>query len=419
MKKKRKLNQRKKGGGVIKAACILVALAAMAVAFYETNAFYDLEYVHLHAFRREVVSPTCTSKGYTNFICIFCGYTYADRFVDALGHDYSIKESVEADCESAGYIKYTCSVCRNSYYESYTEALGHAFSDNVCLRCGSYDWSVVDLSFFDRYNSRYGYNYLGTLPNAANYQAFYDEIDLEVRRIHAAVTDCRDGVAAVVDFSRYGLEADQAISIWKVYRCDNPLYYWLSTKAAYTSSTLKLLIGEEYASAEVRSYYNDIVYSAVDSVLREEEGKDVKRIVYDLHNFIINQVDYAYQSDGRTPESALWAHSVLGVLNSRGAVCKGYAKTFQLLLNVLGIDNVIVTGTAQGEEHVWNLVKVGESYYCFDLTWDDLGARGISYRYYGLSGASFSFTHTPETQYGIGIEFLYELPECSSKGLVS
>lgn len=37
----------------------------------------------------EVVSPTCTEQGYTNYTCIYCGATMTGDFVPATGHSYS------------------------------------------------------------------------------------------------------------------------------------------------------------------------------------------------------------------------------------------------------------------------------------------------------------------------------------------
>ena len=67
-----------------------------------------------------------------------------------------------------------------------------------------------------------------------------------------------------------------------------------------------------------------------------------------LHDKIITSIDYAYNSQGDA-EDALWAHNVLGVFEKRSGVCESYAKTFQLLLNFCGIDNIYVTGVSNVE----------------------------------------------------------------------
>ncbi len=46
----------------------------------------------------EVVSPTCTEKGYTTYTCQTCGYSYQGDYVNALGHSFGNNSA-------------TCSVC--------------------------------------------------------------------------------------------------------------------------------------------------------------------------------------------------------------------------------------------------------------------------------------------------------------------
>ncbi len=45
------------------------------------------EAIH-HSFNNSVTSPTCTEKGYTNYECAVCGYSYKDNYTNALGHDF-------------------------------------------------------------------------------------------------------------------------------------------------------------------------------------------------------------------------------------------------------------------------------------------------------------------------------------------
>ena len=40
-------------------------------------------------FEATVTAPTCTSYGYTTNVCSVCSFTYVDKIVDPLGHDWS------------------------------------------------------------------------------------------------------------------------------------------------------------------------------------------------------------------------------------------------------------------------------------------------------------------------------------------
>ena len=69
--------------------------------------------------------------------------------------------------------------------------------------------------------------------------------------------------------------------------------------------------------------------------------------------------------------------SMYGTLVLGKAVCEGYAKTYQYMLNELGIENYLCASDKMG--HVWNIVKLDGKYYHVDITFDDSGISGDGY----------------------------------------
>ena len=63
------------------------------------------------------------------------------------------------------------------------------------------------------------------------------------------------------------------------------------------------------------------------------------------------------------------------------AVCLGYATTFQLLMDMAGVECITVAGASRSstEDHGWNVVRLNGNWYCVDVTWD------ANYREYGYS----------------------------------
>lgn len=59
-------------------------------------------------------------------------------------------------------------------------------------------------------------------------------------------------------------------------------------------------------------------------------------------------------------------------------VCLGYATTFQLLMDMAGVECITVTGAAfqSRENHAWNMVRLNGEWYCADSTWDYCGLDG-------------------------------------------
>ena len=83
------------------------------------------------------VEPTCTAAGKTEGShCDICKKVLvAQHIIPALGHDYEAVYTAPT-CTKQGYITHTCSRCGYSYADSYVAALGHQFEGKYCVRCG-------------------------------------------------------------------------------------------------------------------------------------------------------------------------------------------------------------------------------------------------------------------------------------------
>ena len=80
----------------------------------------------------KVVSPTCSTKGYTTSTCIYCRRVESgdETDIDPTAHTYQAVITAPT-CTEGGYTTYTCSSCGDSYRDDETEALGHQPSDEA------------------------------------------------------------------------------------------------------------------------------------------------------------------------------------------------------------------------------------------------------------------------------------------------
>ena len=62
-------------------------------------------------------------------------------------------------------------------------------------------------------------------------------------------------------------------------------------------------------------------------------------------------------------------YTAYGALMGGNAVCQGYALAYNLLLNKVGMETEYVTSSTIN--HGWSLVKIGDTWYHVDVTWDD------------------------------------------------
>ena len=79
-----------------------------------------------------------------------------------------------------------------------------------------------------------------------------------------------------------------------------------------------------------------------------------------FHDHIVNNTEYDKDSTEKT-------FTAYNLLTTGKAICGGYSDIMAIYLNALGIQNYKITS----ENHVWNLVKLDDTWYHLDMTWDD------------------------------------------------
>ncbi|MNO32164.1 hypothetical protein D3C76_221480 [compost metagenome] len=89
-----------------------------------------------------------------------------------------------------------------------------------------------------------------------------------------------------------------------------------------------------------------------------------------LHDYVVLNTAYDYENyvNDTIPEVS---YTVYGVLMQHKAVCQGYALTMKILLDLINVENYLITGTVNGNGHEWNIIVLDGVYYHLDATWDD------------------------------------------------
>lgn len=98
-----------------------------------------------------------------------------------------------------------------------------------------------------------------------------------------------------------------------------------------------------------------------------------------------------------------YEHTADGPLLCGISVCEGYAETFRLFMNILGIKNRRVNGYVEGGQfyHAWNEVNIDGTWYAIDVTFDDPIVIGIdpggvySRKYCLISPEIMAIDHIP------------------------
>lgn len=115
----------------------------------------------------------------------------------------------------------------------------------------------------------------------------------------------------------------------------------------------------------------DKVVEVLDLIIKPDMTDYEKELA--IHDYIVVHCKYGYVNDSKD-----YAYRAYGALVQNNAVCNGYAEAMALLMSCVGIENKIVTGTADDELHAWNQVCLDGNWYQVDATWDDpLPDRGV------------------------------------------
>ena len=149
-----------------------------------------------------------------------------------------------------------------------------------------------------------------------------------------------------------------------------------------------------YTTAEQEKQLTSAVTSALASL--NLDGKTEAEKVVAIHNYICDHVDYDY--DGLSDSSNTVKYTAYGALCNGKAVCNGYAVLFYRMCKEAGLSVRIISGTANGGSHAWNIVKVGDVYYAVDSTWDGQDAQTLD-QYLLKSEKDFSADHTRSAEY--------------------
>ena len=193
------------------------------------------------------------------------------------------------------------------------------------------------------------------------------------------------------------LTSVQIFEALEAYRNDNPQIFWVRSSYEYYNYNGKTYITIDYTME------NDELLNAKREFDRTVEQvianapKSATEYEYELfaNNYLIDNCEYdeqAAQSEGLEGNE----NDAYGALVLKKAVCEGYARAFQLLCNELGVECVNVTGTADGEGHQWNCVKLDNEWYQVDVTWNDSeeGKEMFVNDYLNLSDEQMKKTHT-------------------------
>lgn len=170
---------------------------------------------------------------------------------------------------------------------------------------------------------------------------------------------------------------DEAFSaMFQALSYDNPSLLCMENESHIVMRGAKAYFVPQYVTdAETcRRQTDDLLEKAREIVAQADSLPDAYDQELYFHDYICQNTTYLTQEDD--------GYTAYNALVEGRAVCEGYSRALQLLLDMVGIPNYLATGvgvddSGSREGHMWNIVTIGGSNYHVDATWDDLDAEDI------------------------------------------
>ncbi len=243
----------------------------------------------------------------------------------------------------------------------------------------------LELSHSD-YKSVYTPYAFNSLETEAQ-KTLYNELKEAMFSISTHTND--DGLYAVelVSIDNIDLETHEIHVVVEALSLDNPEIFWIDNTYEYydDDNRTEVRFFSPLNVATIKHYNSKIkreseeIFSNIPADLSQFQRQEI------VHDEFLKICEYEYNYDTNSDNWEIY--SIYGALVDGKAVCEGYAKAMQLLLNTVGIENTPINGKSQGVWHQWNVVNIDDKWYHLDSTWNDSERfnNDILYRYFNVT----------------------------------
>lgn len=285
-------------------------------------------------------------------------------------------------------------------------------------RSGKSKGSKSYSSPYDAYSTNFYYNQLNS-----NEKALWDKFDsmcfgyltgTETLRSRDSYNE--DGMNFdyyVTKFVAYSnMSRERAWNVAALFRYSNPQYYFLQLLAPASKGVngglIALSIYDNFGNGAARAAATRDMFSVVNSWMAEINSQPNELLKEKkAHDLICTNVQYdpGYANPGIKQNE--YNQSAYSTFIDKVTVCAGYTQAMALLMNGAGID----CGTVTSFDHQWNIIKLNNTWYYVDLTWDDTDGKiqghpeiQVVYNYFNRSKAFYMSDqdyvhHVPESYF--------------------
>lgn len=245
----------------------------------------------------------------------------------------------------------------------------------------------------------------------ADGEFYYSSLNDEEKRIYDKIYARAKNQKTQIKI-RSNIDEERILEIAMFVYNEHPELFWLNGAFSIDNSGI-VTLKSNYNSNEIAKL-SEQIKSKTDSIVQNLNSNmsDYEKSLY-LYEYLITNTSYANEAIDNL-DNMPWASSLVGVFTMGKCTCTGYAKAYQYLLQLSGINCAVVSGkatTPQGRRsHAWVIQECDGNYYYTDPTWGDCfdgnNKEYISHSYFCLSESEIEKTHT--------IDHKDILPKCTA-----
>ncbi len=236
-----------------------------------------------------------------------------------------------------------------------------------------------------------------------------------------------DALNVTNEFELFDATDTDVVSAYMALVYDHPEIFWLSDGYKYTLYEyldfipfldifgVNLTAASMEINDELRTKKEELDKKTEEIVsLASEFSSDYEKILF-VHDYIVDNTEYNDEvSEIITSEEEIDtlynAQTAYGCLVEGSAICSGYSKAFQLIMQKLGFVCGSAFGTTKEDNvpHQWNYILYDGKFCFVDTTWDDSsGDEDLPeyncYEYFLIGEDEISYSHELDTTFNFPV----------------
>lgn len=173
-------------------------------------------------------------------------------------------------------------------------------------------------------------------------------------------------------------------------KSDNVDSYMNSKEELYDTSKISeaYLSGDNSRLSETDRKILEKASEILDKIIGKEMSDYDKELA--VHDYLVKYTTYDKKALSVLGSPNENSDNPYGALINGEAICSGYTTSFQMFMDMLKIPcKTIYAKDEDGDEHIWNMVRLDGDWYYVDVTWDDPvpdeEGREVSHEYFNVT----------------------------------